>query len=99
MLKQVFLGKAKRDVLLLQASRYIVPYSTSFYRYKPYRKKLLKKIKKKIIEELNTRNIGDLEVLMSNKVLEKMELMMQKVVDTLDKIDQMEKQYIPQYHE
>ena len=54
---------------------------------------------KKIVEKLNTRNIGDPEVLMLNKVLENMELMTQKVVDKLDKIDQMEKQNAPQYHE
>ena len=52
---------------------------------------------KKVVEELNTRSIGDPEVLMSNKILEKMELMTQKVVEKLDKIDQMEKN-VPQYH-
>ena len=61
-------------------------------------KKLPKKIMKKVVEELNTRSIGDPEVLMSNKILEKMELMTQKVVEKLDKIDQMEKN-VPQYHE
>ena len=53
---------------------------------------------KKVVEELNTRSIGDPEVLMSNKILEKMEVMTQKVVEKLDKIDQMEKD-VPQYHE
>ena len=62
-------------------------------------KKLPKKVMKKIVEELKTRNIGDPEVLMSNKVLEKMELMTQKIVDKLDKRDQKEKLDFPQYHE
>ena len=62
-------------------------------------KKLPKEIMKKVVDELNTRNIGDPEILMSNKVLEKMEIMTQKVVDKLDKIDQMEKQSVPEYHE
>ena len=46
---------------------------------------------------MNTRSIGDPEVLMSNKILEKMEVMTQKVGEKLDKIDQMEKN-VPQYH-
>ena len=62
-------------------------------------KTLPQDILKKLVSELDTRNIGDKELLISSKILGKIDQMTKRVVEQLEKIEKKDADNTPMYHE